>query len=537
MRLDVDLGFDAVPGRALAPGDAASLDLHTLAGALRSPSRLRTLLRDRRYDELRVREGSLPLSAIQAAALLALAAVRTRRFVVGERPLRWHQFVLYAIARAGRAGPSELVHSAQLALRVIRFARRRYRLPGQVTDPHRALYLRVDPTLKWLGAQVGGAATHTSGVIYGLLDNGVEVEVLAPERPLRTERATYVEVPVRRVLQLVRGLTYTDYTDRLLHAAACRSADFVYQRYQLGSYAGIELARRLDVPLVLEFNGSEIWVERHWGSGRLRLGGSLERLELRNLHSASLVVVVSEPLREYVLGVGVSAERVLVNPNGVDVDALAPYRARPPKEWRDRLGLAQAPTVGFIGTFGPWHGVQLLPALIEAVPEAHWVLVGDGGLMAEVRHEVEARGVSERTLLTGVVEHEQAVELLAACDVCVSPHVPNLDGTPFFGSPTKLFEYMGLRKPVVASDLDQIGEVIEQDRNGLLCPPGNVPAAAAAIRRLLDDADLRERLAAAALEDAIERYSWTAHVRRILDALAGEAAPPASESVASVTRA
>jgi glycosyltransferase involved in cell wall biosynthesis len=157
--------------------------------------------------------------------------------------------------------------------------------------------------------------------------------------------------------------------------------------------------------------------------------------------------------------------------------------------------------------------------------------------MAEVRHEVEARGVSERTLLTGVVEHEQAVELLAACDVCVSPHVPNLDGTRFFGSPTKLFEYMGLRRPVVASDLDQIGEVIEHDRNGLLCPPGNVPAAAAAIRRLLDDADLRERLATAALEDAIERYSWTAHVRRILDALAGEAAPPASESVASVTRA
>src|ERR1035441_8286667 len=72
-----------------------------------------------------------------------------------------------------------------------------------------------------------------------------------------------------------------DLFQRLLDAAAGRSVDFVYQRYQLGSYAGLELARRLDVPLVLEFNGSEIWVERHWGSGRLRLGGSLERLDLR----------------------------------------------------------------------------------------------------------------------------------------------------------------------------------------------------------------------------------------------------------------
>ena len=87
-----------------------------------------------------------------------------------------------------------------------------------------------------------------------------------------------------------------------------------------------------------------------------------------------------------------------------------------------------------------------------------------------------------------MVERERALELLACSDVCVSPHVPNPDGTPFFGSPTKLFEYMGLGKAIVASDLDQIGEVIEHERSGLLCPPGDVDAAAAAIRRLLADA-------------------------------------------------
>ena len=68
---------------------------------------------------------------------------------------------------------------------------------------------------------------------------------------------------------------------------------------------------------------------------------------------------------------------------------------------------------------------------------------------------------------------------------------------------------MGLGSAIVASDLDQIGEVIEHERSGLLCPPGDVDAAAAAVRRLLGDAALRERLARAALERAATEYSWT----------------------------
>jgi glycosyltransferase involved in cell wall biosynthesis len=535
MRLDVDLGFDAVPGRPLGPGDAATLDLHQLAGALRTPRTLGRILRARSYDELRVREGPLPLSTVQAAALVSLLAVPTGRVVVDDRRMGRTSFAGHALARAAAAVPSETVHSMRLARRVVRSGRRGYHLPRSTATPTRAVYLRVDPTLKWLGAQVGGAATHTSGVINGLIDNGVAVHVLAPERPLATERASFTEVPVRRILQLIRGLTYTDYGEALLIAADHPSCDFVYQRYQLGSDAGLELASRLGVPLVLEFNGSEIWVERHWGSGNLRLAGPLEQLERRNLHDASLVVVVSEPLRQYVLAQGVPPDRVLVNPNGVDVDALATYRVGTPADWRARLGLQEAPTIGFIGTFGLWHGVRLLPALIDAVADARWILVGDGGLMAEVRGEIARRGGLERTLLTGVVDHARALELLACCDVCVSPHVPNPDGTPFFGSPTKLFEYMGLRKPIVASDLDQIGEVIVTERSGLLVPPGDVDAAAAAIRRLLADERLRERLATRAFERATAHYSWTAHASRILAALRAGSVTSERESIVSLT--
>jgi glycosyltransferase involved in cell wall biosynthesis len=279
----------------------------------------------------------------------------------------------------------------------------------------------------------------------------------------------------------------------------------------------------------LEFNGSEIWAERQWGSGHVPFAEALSALERRNVHDASLVVVVSEVLKDELVADGVDPDRVLINPNGVDVDALADVRALDPPAWRARLSRAEAPTVGFVGTFGLWHGVRLLPTIIDAVlasrDDVRWILVGSGALFDEVRAEIDRRGLGDTVELTGMVPRERAVELLAACDVCVSPHVPNPDGTRFFGSPTKLFEYMGLGRAIVASDLEQIGEVIDNERTGLLCPPGDAQAAANAVLRLLDDPDLRRRLGDAALEEARTTYSWDAHARRILDA--ANALPPA----------
>ncbi|MGH8573340.1 MAG: glycosyltransferase family 4 protein, partial [Gammaproteobacteria bacterium] len=313
------------------------------------------------------------------------------------------------------------------------------------------------------------------------------------------------------------------YGEEVARAAVRERADFVYQRYSLGSFAGIAVATRLGVPLVLEFNGSEVWAEQNWGRGQPQMADRLLALERANLCAASLVVVVSDVLKDQVREMGIPAERILVNPNGVEPERLAPYREHSAAVQRERLGLEDAPTVGVVGTFGFWHGVTVLPEMVEELartrPDVRWLLIGGGHLYDDVRREIEERGLSERVTLTGVVPRERALELLAASDVCVSPHVPNPDGSRFFGSPTKLFEYMGLAKPIVASDLEQIGEVIDHERTGLLCPPGDAGAAAGAVARLLGDEPLRRRLGEAALEEAETTYSWTAHARRILEAL------------------
>jgi glycosyltransferase involved in cell wall biosynthesis len=527
LKLDVDLRADTSARLVGGP----DLTAHQVIEAVKRPRSLPRLLWARHIDRLRVNIDELPMGVTQAVALAVLGFARASRFAVstpgGEAEMGRAAFLARGTFGVAAAIANELISLPRLYRIARRSAIRETAVPREVSDPRSVLYLRAEPSLRWMGQMVGGAATHTSGVINGFRANGLEATVVAAERPAGTDGIPFHAAPFTRMSRLIPGLTYAEYSQDLLEAASRLRADFVYQRYALGSTVGIQVAARLGVPLVLEFNGSEVWVERNWGSGHVRMGRTLEAIERRNLLDASLVVVVAEPLKAHVVAQSVDPLRVLVNPNGVDVERLEPYRARPSGEWRRRLGLAESPTVGFIGTFGPWHGVTVLPEMIaglrKLVPDARWILIGAGQLKRRVSDEIERRGLADRASMLGLVPHQRALELLAACDVCVSPHVPNPDGTPFFGSPTKLFEYMGLAKPIVASDLDQIGEVLEHEETGILCPPGDAGAAAAAAAELLEDPGKCSRLGEAALERARSDYSWKAHTRRILDALAGGA--------------
>jgi glycosyltransferase involved in cell wall biosynthesis len=529
LRLTFDLRFVRPP--VGDDPDERRLDLGGLVTAVRASGLgfLRELLWRPTYEQVRVIRDERPLTGAQAGVLVLAGLSRARRFEL-ESPTRLRTsrrppFLGRALAVFAIALPREVCLSYRTHRRARRVAIQHYNLPARPSRPPKSvLYLRTTSPLHELGAYVGGAATHTSGVINGFAENGITVRVLAPDRPPDLDQADVTEVPIRRVYNFAHWLTFAEYSDELIPVATRFTADFVYQRHDLGSYAGLEVASRLGIPLVLEFNGSEIWTAGQWGRGAPRLLETLTALEQRDLRDASLVVVVSKVLRDQLVDAGVEASRVLVNPNGVDVDRLAAFRNRTPREWRAEFGQPDAPTVGFVGSFGLWHGVRLLPKLIETVarerPDCRWILIGGGLLYDEVAAEIEARGLTERVLMTGVVSHDRALALLAACDVCVSPHVPNPDGSRFFGSPTKLFEYMGLAKPIVASALEQIGEVLEDGRTGLLCPPGDVDAASEAAVRLLDDEELRGRIGRAALEEASATYSWKMHARRILDALA-----------------
>src|SRR4029078_200137 len=179
--------------------------------------------------------------------------------------------------------------------------------------------------------------------------------------------------------------------------------DFIYQRYARFSWAGVAATLRTKRPLLLEYNGSEVWVGKHWDRvGSLDL---LERYERLNLDAAARIFVVAEVERRNLEVRGVRPEKIVVNPNGVDVERFRPGVGG--VEARRELGIKNDEVVaGFVGTFGPWHGVEKLAEAINAMhPEVsvRFLLVGSGSLHAEVEKQLEGQS---RVIFTGAVGHD-----------------------------------------------------------------------------------------------------------------------------------
>jgi glycosyltransferase involved in cell wall biosynthesis len=392
------------------------------------------------------------------------------------------------------------------------------------------VYLRTD---LWFGFRAGGSVGHVAGVVNELgRFGGPAVVITSDWLPLvRPDVELHRIAPTREFWDFAE-LPALRYNETLLPAARRllrgRRVSFVYQRYSLGNLSGVELSRELGVPLVLEFNGSELWVSRNWGRPLRResLMGDIERLALRG---ADLVVAVSDGVRAQALEQGVDPARILVNPNGVDTDRYSPEVDGGPV--RARYGLDGMMVIGFIGTFGTWHGAEVLAEAFALYLRQHpeergrvrLLMIGDGTGLPRARAALEAGGAAREAIFTGVVPQEEGARHLAACDIVVSPQLPNADGTPFFGSPTKLFEYMAMGRAILASRLDQIAETIRHGENGWLVEPGSARSLADGIRALAADPALRRRLGDAARRDAVERHGWAEHTRRIVDALAARA--------------
>jgi glycosyltransferase involved in cell wall biosynthesis len=384
----------------------------------------------------------------------------------------------------------------------------------------RIAYLRATPGP---GTQAGGAASHIKGVVEGLTALGSDVEIISNDAIAGFDMSKYRSTIIppetvgatRALFDIHNNLVFTRGAVPLIEHS---SPDFIYQRYARFRWAGVVAAARVERPLFLEYNGSEVWVGRHWDHvGSLDL---LERYERLNLRAAARIFVVSDVERKNLEARGVPAGKIIINPNGVDAELFRPGIGG--GEVRRELGIGASEVVaGFVGTFGPWHGVVQLAEAIRRVPAnlpVRFLFVGSGSLRSEVEEILQAETESRRSIFTGAVTHDRVPALLDACDILVSPHIPLADGSDFFGSPTKVFEYMAMGKGIVASRLGQIGEVLADDETALLVEPGNVPELAAAISKLVQSPDQRTRLGTNAREVAIQKHTWTRNAQRVLQA-------------------
>ncbi len=428
---------------------------------------------------------------------------------------------------------------------------------GSLTANGAVLYLKTN---LWFGIKAGGSVGHIAGVVNGLQRLGHPVTFASAEPPVMIDDGVkFLEVQPPKAFGLPYELNNYRFQEGFLRtveadpALALASANLIYQRLSAANYLGAVLSRRHHLPLVVEYNGSEVWVAKHWGRG-MKFQKLAEMAEEAMLRHAHLVVTISEVLRDELIERGVEPARIVCYPNCIDPAVFTPDRfsLAELQALRAQYGIpAHSTVLAFIGTFGQWHGAEMLAQAIAQLyveerqwltdHKVHFLLVGDGLKMPQVWSIIEAAGAGGACTLTGLVPQEQAALHLAAADILVSPHVPNADGTRFFGSPTKLFEYMAMGKGIVASKLYQIGEVLspgldasalpvsppgsDQPELAVLYEPGNQEGLMQGIRFLVERKDWRCDLGSNAHQRALDKYTWGHHVKVILDGLNRVARP------------
>jgi glycosyltransferase involved in cell wall biosynthesis len=240
----------------------------------------------------------------------------------------------------------------------------------------------------------------------------------------------------------------------------------------------------------------------------------LRRLAARDAtvwRSADAYVTITAGLRQALEERFGPRPRVAVVPDGVRAVRAPSARA------------SDAPfTIGYAGHLYPWKGVETVVECVAAIADAHGLIVGGHPQepdLARVTAFAEQIFCSQRITFTGMLPPAEVADRLLDADVLLLPNPPSALSTRFT-SPLKLFEYMAAGRPIVASDLPAIREVLTDGHNALLAEAGNPQAYVAAVRRIKDDSALGARLAAQARED-VARYTWDARAAR-LEALFGE---------------
>ncbi len=305
---------------------------------------------------------------------------------------------------------------------------------------------------------------------------------------------TFELLPVARPSLKGGGLVYLQGMRRLL---AERRPELVYSR----DLAGAWLAARAGLPLLFEAHAPP--------------AGPLGRALMRRVAGAASlrrVVFISAALERLF-----AEDRLLpaAQKTMVAHDAAAPT---PEPAAARRNGAALA--AGYVGNLYRGRGGERLLELAGRLPEVEFHLVGP-----EPEDLTRRRGAPANLRFHGFVPPAEVAAWCQRFDILLLPYGRRVAGAggrtdiAAFMSPMKLFEYMAAGAAIVASDLPVLREVLTDGSNALLVEPGDVDALETAMRRLIDDPELRRRLGSAARDDLVRKHTWEIRARQVLDGL------------------
>jgi len=346
---------------------------------------------------------------------------------------------------------------------------------------------------------VGGPASHAPDVARFLQGRGWGVQVVTTARSAPAAERFPVHWVTRR---LPRGVRHA--AGAAIVARHARGADVVYTTGTFGrSAAGATLARR---PYVVKLTADPAF-ERAQRTGMVpgdldafqRGAGGVAGRALRSardleLRGAEHVFTPSAFLRELAIAWGVRPERVSVLPN----PAPAMPELAPRDELRARLGV-DGPILAFAGRLTAQKSLHVALEALAEVEGATLLVAGEGDELSTLRARARELGLNGRVWFLGAQPRDRVLELFRAADAAVL-------SSAWENFPHTVVEALAAGTPVIATDVGGVREAVDDGVNGLLVPPGDAAALAAAFRRYLGDETLRRRLQERA-QPSVERFS------------------------------
>ena len=369
----------------------------------------------------------------------------------------------------------------------------------------------------------GAEGIHIQEMVDAFRDLGHTVEMQALAKPaargsghaglLSTVRA---RLPKQLFEAAALGFNAVEY--RRFRAVIRRvRPDFIYKRHALFDVGTILAARAERVPLLLEVNRPYA-ASSYSTFEPITFAKTAARLERVAFDAATVVAVVSTPLRRFVLDQGIAGDKVLLTPNGANPVRFSADRGAG-LAVRQQFHMDDSTTVvGWVGILREWHRLDILIEAIGTLPSTRLMIIGDGPDQGRLEALAREKGIASSVVFTGRISHDEMPRYIAALDVAVAS-----DDRTGFASPMKILEYMAMAKPVVAPRMPNIEDLIRDGEDGVLFTPGDSHELMSTLRRLQDDRALRERLGTAARAKIERERNWQTNARDVVSALARRA--------------
>ena len=285
----------------------------------------------------------------------------------------------------------------------------------------------------------------------------------------------------------------------------------------LNAIPALRVGRARGIPVVYEIRA--FWEDaavdhgtaQAWGP-RYRLTRSLETRALRRVSAAT---TICQGLRTDIIERGIPADKITVIPNSIDLEHFSSPPAYDP-QLAESLGLTGSIVIGFIGSFYAYEGLDLLlealPRLVESVPNLKVVLVGGGQDLDRLTALAESKGVADRVIFTGRVDHQDVPRYYGLIDVMIYPrHGQRLTELV---TPLKPLEAMANGRVLLASDVGGHRELIEHGKTGFLFKADDVNDLATSLEGIIAQRQTWDQIRRAGRAFIEQERTWQTTVKR-----------------------